>query len=248
MNIKDKYEISKQKLKNLEKRGLIKKESIKYEEENGTRLYEDIDWAKYDDKKHLQELASMAWMLRIGDVSRKSGPDAKTQAGLKLHVDRRFDNSATTADDEVAGVGFYTIDSEGKKSNELFQPTSSYEGLIDDINYAKVVHAGEQNIIDNKSLLFNYDTKTLEHHVYINEADSAKYCTAKAITERIGELASAKGTNSVLVVRFNNEFNITDNKVKAAYIDTIADYMNDKDINNVCVRYVDQKGIALWEK
>ena len=40
MNIKDKYEISKQKLKNLEKRGLIKKESIKYEEENGTFVFE----------------------------------------------------------------------------------------------------------------------------------------------------------------------------------------------------------------
>ena len=112
---------------------------------------------------------------------------------------------------------------------------------------AKIIHAGEQNIIDNVSLQYNDNNKVLEHYIAVGSADSGKYCTAKSITERVGELGSAKGTHFYVVVDFQNEFNEKDYSIQYAYESTISEYKDKKHINNVTVQYR-MRGKQIWGK
>lgn len=142
------------------------------------------------DDAYLSVLASTSLALRIGDVSRDSGPDAEVQTGEKVHVDRETLNSrGGTVEAELEGavitIGIENEDVPGLKGRQ--------------------VHAGEQNISENHTLLG--PEGFVIHEITVMDGCSAPRCTQESVNDHLGEFFSARDeqfTVRILFVSFED--------------------------------------------
>ncbi len=147
-----------------------------------------FDHAPFEnDIQKLGVIASETLSLRVGDVSRDSWPEAEAQSGEPVYVDRAtFDDHGGTIPDEVENA-VVTI-------GENHDPVESEKD--------KQVHAGEQNITDNHTILTE-DGKVL-HVITVNDGCSAPRCTQQAIDDHLGEFSSAKDEVFTVSVEFSH--------------------------------------------
>lgn len=115
-------------------------------------------------------MVSESFAIRIGDVSRDSWPDAEAQSGETVHVDRlTINNQAGSIEGEIENI-VITIGDKG----DLVTNAKS-----------KQVHAGEQNIIKNRTYVGS--NGRLVHEITVNDGSSAPACTQEAINDHLGE-------------------------------------------------------------
>lgn len=139
------------------------------------------------DSNKLGSLASETLALRVGDVSRDSGPDAEAQSGEKVHVDRESLNDyGDSISEEVADAKI----------------TIGENGDIVDNEKDKQVHAGEQNIIDNHTYIG--EDCSLIHEITVADGSSAPKCTQEAINDHLGELYSARDEHFEVIIIFGS--------------------------------------------
>lgn len=138
-----------------------------------------------DNPEALSNLASSALCLRVGDVSRDSGPDSLTQSGETVHVEMN-DNPVKATD--------------WKEETKNFTVTRS-DGAEVDSEKSKQVHIGEQNITESHTNI-NEDG-IVEHTIKVHDGDYAPHCTMEAIKDHLGEFASAKDGHFVITVEFD---------------------------------------------
>ena len=79
------------------------------------------------------------------------------------------------------------------------------------IRKSKQVHVGEQNIVENHT---TFEDGKLTHTITVNDGSHAPLCTAEAIKDHLGELASAKNGDFTIKVDFTMPW---DDNVKAKY-------------------------------
>ena len=138
------------------------------------------------DEQKLGQLATSTLALRIGDVSRDSGPDATSQSGDVVHVDREtVNNEAKSLEDEITNA---KVTCGGK---EVTNPIS------------KQVHIGEQNIVENRTYIA--EDGRLHHQITVNDSNSAPHSTIFSIRDHLGELKTAAGAKFTVDINFNNE-------------------------------------------
>lgn len=134
--------------------------------------------------RKLGSLATEALALRVGDVSRNSGPDALAQSGEIVHVEKSSVNSSGNSwKDEIEGA--VIMRANAPVTHDL----------------SRRIHIGEQNIVDNHT---EFKNGALTHTITINDGSYAPHCTAEAIVDHIGELASAKNGHFVVELKFNS--------------------------------------------
>lgn len=134
--------------------------------------------------RKLGSLATEALALRVGDVSRNSGPDALAQSGEIVHVEKSTVNSSGNSwKDEIEGAVIMRAN----------VPVTH--------DLSRRIHIGEQNIVDNHT---EFKNGALTHTITINDGSYAPHCTAEAIVDHIGELASAKNGHFVVELKFNS--------------------------------------------
>lgn len=138
-------------------------------------------------KEKLSSLACAGYALRLGDVSRNSHPNDRSQSGEKVAIDRNtIINNALDWQEEVRGADIQIGEAGHRITNE----------------FAKKVHIGEQNIISNDTI---YTTEEgLIHEVTVKSHDSGPLCTQEALCEHIGEIVSASLVDCTLMIRFPN--------------------------------------------
>lgn len=141
------------------------------------------------DRKELEEklgqVASSAFVLRISDVSRDSGPDAVSQSGEPVHVDREtINNDGVSLEEELKDV---KITYGNKEVNS---------------EVSKQVHVGEQNIVENH--FYCAEDGSVHHSIKIADG-SGPLSTANAIQTHIGEFATAKDGKFHIDVQFASE-------------------------------------------
>ena len=127
------------------------------------------------DDKLMEALASEALAMRVGDVSRDSGPDAEVQTGETVHVDRD------------------TLNDRGGSIPAEVEGASITIGVNDeDVNSQKSrqVHAGEQNITYNRT--FFGDAGVLTHEITVVDGCSAPRCTQQSVDDHLGEFYSGR--------------------------------------------------------
>ena len=150
------------------------------------------------------QLATSTLALRVGDVSRDSGPEAISQSGKKVYVDRNTVNDAGgTKDEEVKNAEITRGENREEITNEISRP----------------IHVGEQNIVENHTIC-NEDGSVV-HEIKVDDANSAPKCTQKAISDHIGEFASASGGNFIMDIDFNTPTSekTKDDPVRKSYDD-----------------------------
>ena len=133
----------------------------------------------------LGALASETLALRVGDVSRDSGPDAEVQTGETVRVDRD------------------TLDSYGGSiTAELENAVITIGEMNEDVRSEKSrqVHAGEQNITENHT--FVGEEGVLTHEITVADGCSAPRCTQQAVDDHLGELYSARDGRFAVWVLF----------------------------------------------
>ena len=174
------------------------------------------------------QLATSTLALRVGDVSRDSGPEAISQSGEKVYVDRDTINDAGgTKDKEVENAEITRGENREEITDKISRP----------------IHVGEQNVVENHTIC-NEDGSVV-HEIKVNDAESAPKCTQKAISDHIGEFASASGGKFVMDIDFNTPTSDKhkDDPVRKSYDafrdDMQAKYKNieitypwDKEVNN----------------
>lgn len=134
--------------------------------------------------RKLGSLATEALALRVGDVSRNSGSDALAQSGEIVHVEKSTVNSSGNSwKDEIEGAVIMRAN----------VPVTH--------DLSRRIHIGEQNIVDNHT---EFKNGALTHTITINDGSYAPHCTAEAIVDHIGELASAKNGHFVVELKFNS--------------------------------------------
>lgn len=132
----------------------------------------------------LGALATEALALRVGDVSRSSGPNALSQSGEIIHIEKSTINSLGNSDtEEIEGAVIM-------RGNVPITDETS-----------RRIHVGEQNIVDNQTEFIN---EVLTHTITVNDGSYAPYCTARAIEDHIGEFASATNGYFVIELNFNS--------------------------------------------
>lgn len=136
-----------------------------------------------DDKK-MGQLATSTLALRLGDVSRDSGPDAKSQSGEEVRVDRKTLNDG-------AGTPAGEVENADIKRGDTDIPSEK----------SRKIHAGEQNITDNET--YCSEDGKLCHKITVNDGTSAPECTIDAITDHVKELASGQGGKFQIEVEFD---------------------------------------------
>jgi hypothetical protein len=152
-------------------------------EGDGSKRLEFDRNSTLDNPDRLGALASEAYALRIGDVSRDSGPDAICQSGEAVKVDKSSVNpDATSVHDEVKDAKVMRGDT----------PITNEK--------SKQVHIGEQNITGNGTA---FDGENINHTVTVNDGSYAPYSTCDALEDHAGELASAKDVESKMTVAFD---------------------------------------------
>ena len=169
-----------------------------------------------DDTK-MGQLATSTLALRVGDVSRDSGPEAKSQSGDKIYVNRETINDA-------GGTIKNEIENADITRGELHKEVDSEK--------SKQVHAGEQNITENHTVC--KEDGTVVHQIRVNDGTSAPACTAEAISDHVGEFASGKSGEFTIEVTFDKPC-VTDQE-KQAYED-LRDKIESKNMNNVTIVY-----------
>lgn len=133
----------------------------------------------------LSSLATETLALRIGDVSRDSGPDAEVQTGETVHVDRDTVNDrGGTIALEVENASIYIAE-----TNDMVPSEKSRQ-----------VHVGEQNIIENHTAL-NKDG-IVTHFVIVQDGCSGPRCTQQAVDDHLGEFYSARDGQFEVLVTF----------------------------------------------
>ncbi len=139
---------------------------------------------RFDDARKLGSLATEALSLRVGDVSRNSGPDALAQSGEIIHVEKSSINSSgNSVKEEISGAIIM-------RGNVPITHEKS-----------RTIHVGEQNIVDNHT---EFKNGVLTHTITVNDGSYAPHCTTAAIVDHIGELASAKNGDFVVEISFNS--------------------------------------------
>lgn len=133
----------------------------------------------------LGALAAQTLCLRVGDVSRDSGPDAEVQTGERVHVERdtlndRGGSIPAEVEGAVITIGEADEDVESEKSRQ--------------------VHAGEQNIPENHTFL-NLDG-IVTHEITVEDGCSAPRCTQQAVDDHLGEFYSARDGHFIVRVLF----------------------------------------------
>ena len=133
----------------------------------------------------LGALAAQTFCLRVGDVSRDSGPDAEVQTGERVHVERdtlndRGGSIPAELEGAVITIGEADEDVESEKSRQ--------------------VHAGEQNIPENHTFL-NADG-VVTHEITVEDGCSAPRCTQQAVDDHLGEFFSARDGHFIVRILF----------------------------------------------
>lgn len=137
-------------------------------------------------EEKMGQLAAETFALRIADVSRDSGADAESQSGEIVHVERSSVNShGGSVEAEIADAKI-TIGENG----ELITNEKS-----------KQVHIGEQNIIHNRT--FVDENGRLTHRITVDDGGYAPSCTQGAISDHLGEFASARDEAFRVEVEFD---------------------------------------------
>ncbi len=130
-------------------------------------------------------LASETLALRVGDVSRDSGPEAEAQSGEAVHVDRdSINDMGGTIEKEVQDADI-TI---GDKNEDVPSVKS------------RQVHVGEQNITENHTYVGT--DYSIIHEITVADGCSAPECTQEAVTDHLGELNSAKDAEFTVIIKF----------------------------------------------
>lgn len=140
--------------------------------------------SRFENARKLGSLATEALSLRVGDVSRNSGPDALAQSGEIIHVEKS------------------SVNSSGNSVKEEISDAIIMRGNVP-ITHEKsrTIHVGEQNIVDNHT---EFKNGVLTHTITVNDGSYAPHCTTAAIVDHIGELASAKNGDFVIEISFNS--------------------------------------------
>lgn len=124
--------------------------------------------------EYLSILATETLAIRLGDVSRDSGPNAKSQSGKIVYVNRdSFNNNGDSIEVELKNAQI-TIGSTNTAITSL---------------KSKQVHAGEQNIIFNNTYVGMKNN--LVHSITVKDGNSVPKCTQAAIHDHARVLASA---------------------------------------------------------
>lgn len=137
------------------------------------------------DSALLSALATETLALRVGDVSRDSGPDAEVQTGETVHVDRdTLDDRADIIALELENAAVFIVE-----TNEAVISLKSRQ-----------VHAGEQNITENHTILD--DAGMVTHVITVRDGCSAPRCTQEAVDDHLGEFGSAPDGQFIVRVIF----------------------------------------------
>ncbi len=151
------------------------------------QIYFDRNVIEGDDTV-FASMVSESFAVRIGDVSRDSWPDAEALSGEKVHVDR------STINDRAGSV-------EGEIENIVI--TIGDEGDLVEAAKSKQVHAGEQNIINNRTYV-GADGR-LVHEITVNEGSSAPACTQESINDHLGEFLCIPDETFVVSIVFKKD-------------------------------------------
>lgn len=158
---------------------------IQYNEDHPKNQIVGCDLNRLKEKKSIPVLATSAYALRIGDVSRDSGADDFTQSGDFVHVYKNTVNSNVFSPKIDSGVSQEVANAHIERGI-LQTPVADTK--------AKKAHIGEQNIISNHTYA---EGGKLVHEITINDIDYAPYSTASAINEHLGEFASSSVANNI---------------------------------------------------
>lgn len=138
-----------------------------------------------ESKQYMSILATETLAIRLGDVSRDSGPDAESQSGEIISVDRNsFNNKGDSIESELQNAQI-TI---GNSSTAITFLKS------------RQVHAGEQNIIYNDTHV-KMNT-SLVHSITVKNGNSVPKCTQTAIHDHARVLASIPKENFYMEIKF----------------------------------------------
>lgn len=167
----------------------------KYNEDNADAATIKFDRSKAFSDDNLSKLALSTLALRVGDVSRDSGDGALSQSGEIININKeRIKKDAKNFKDEVSDDNSVMIKTaDGKIKSMKNDDEDSYIK-------SRQCHTGEQNIIHNKTY-YDKNTHQLVHEILINDGEHAKYCTAEAIKDHIGEFGSAGSGNFQFVLK-----------------------------------------------
>ena len=172
-----------------------------------------FDRTPFETDGALGELATQTLCLRVGDVSRDSGPDAEVQTGERVHVDRdtlndRGGSIPAELEDASITIGEANEDVESEKSRQ--------------------VHAGEQNIPENHTVLNGDGIVT--HEITVEDGCSAPRCTQQAVDDHLGEFYSARDGRFIVRVLFRRFEDDTDGFFRDSWedfrIQAAGDYEN----------------------
>ena len=134
---------------------------------------------------YLRTLATESLAIRLGDVSRDSGPKAKSQSGEIVFVDRNsFNNKGNSIESELKNAHI-TIGDSGKEILSL---------------KSRQVHAGEQNILFNETHIGS--NNSLVHTITVKDGNSVPKCTQTAIHDHTRVLASAPKESFDVEIKF----------------------------------------------
>lgn len=198
-----------------------------YNKDNPDNEIDKIDRTQFEgeqSKERLGALATETLSLRVGDVSRDSGADALSQSGESVHVEKNTINENS-----------YSYQEEVKNAVVM----RGDEVIADE--KAKQVHIGEQNIINNQT---EFKDGKVTHTITVDDGNFAPHCTAEAIKDHLGELASAKNGEFVVDIKFNEP---CDPETQQKY-DNWKKAMQDAiDKENGDLKYPNVKIVFPWE-
>lgn len=155
------------------------------------RFHPDEEPIRFDrtafetDDALMSSLMTETLALRVGDVSRDSGPDAEVQSGETVHVDRSTLN-------DLGG----TLMDELENADIVISDTGDQ---VDSLK-SRQVHAGEQNVVFNRCYIG--DDGFLVHEITIADGCSAPICTQLTVDDHLGEFYSARDGQFVARIIF----------------------------------------------
>ena len=163
------------------------------------------------------QLATSTLALRVGDVSRDSGPEAVSQSGESVSVDRSsINDEGGTVKDEIKDANITRME-----QNEVINSEKSRQ-----------VHTGEQNIVENHTVC--KEDGSVSHEITVIDGNSAPKCTQEAISDHLGEFASAKGGQFNVDVKFEKPCSEAG---KASYEDFRAQIESNDKYDNITITY-----------
>ncbi len=166
----------------------------------------------------LSALATETLALRVGDVSRDSGPDAEVQTGETVHVDRAtIDNRGGVVSLELKDADIIIAET----GDEV--PTEK----------ARQVHAGEQNIVENHTILNGEGI--VMHIITVQDGCSAPRCTQASVGDHLGEFASASDGKFIVQLVFDEFADDEDQFFRESWEDMR--YQAAQDYPNVEIQY-----------